>query len=129
MNGTRVWGEVPDVRPFLKSADAVLAPLTIARGVQNKVLEAMAMAKPVVLSPEAATGIDASNGTEFLIGKDDAALVENLNRLCASDDYRMTLGNTARDYVIREKSWPAVLKDLQDLIAGNLSASETRHAA
>ena len=129
VNGTRVWGEVPDVRPFLKSADAVLAPLTIARGVQNKVLEAMAMAKPVVLSPEAATGIDASNGTEFLIGKDDAALIEHLNRLCASDDYRMTLGNAARDYVIREKSWPAVLKDLSDLIAGNLSASETRHAA
>ncbi|HCY01758.1 MAG TPA: glycosyl transferase family 1, partial [Erythrobacter sp.] len=61
-NGVRVWGEVPDVRPFLKSADLVVAPLLIARGVQNKVLEAMAMARPVVLTPGAATGIEARDG-------------------------------------------------------------------
>src|SRR4029079_10220135 len=55
-NGARVWGEVPDVKPFLAGADLVLAPLTIARGVQNKVLEAMAMALPVVLTPATAAG-------------------------------------------------------------------------
>ena len=129
VNGTHVWGEVPDVRPFLKSADAVLAPLTIARGVQNKVLEAMAMAKPVVLSPEAATGIDANDGSEFLIGPDDAALVTHLCKLVADKAYKTTLGNVARDYVIREKSWPAVLKDLPNLISGDLSMGEARHAA
>ena len=48
--GVRIWGEVPDVKPFLRSADMVVALLTIARGIQNKVLEAMAMARPVILS-------------------------------------------------------------------------------
>src|SRR5690606_28102921 len=67
INGVRVWGEVPDVRPFLAGADVVLAPLAIARGVQNKVLEAMAMARPVVLTPEAATGIAAEDGVHFAV--------------------------------------------------------------
>jgi glycosyltransferase involved in cell wall biosynthesis len=71
--GVRVWGEVPDVRPFIAGADCVLAPLLIARGVQNKVLEAMAMAKPVLLSPHAATGIAAEHGKQWLVSEPDAA--------------------------------------------------------
>ncbi|OYZ37869.1 MAG: glycosyl transferase family 1, partial [Novosphingobium sp. 16-62-11] len=57
VNGTHVTGAVIDVRPWIAGADLVVAPLTIARGVQNKVLEAMAMARPVLATPEAATGI------------------------------------------------------------------------
>src|SRR3546814_12693806 len=59
LSGVTVTGEVPDVRPWLAAADAVVAPLLLARGVQNKLLEAMAMARPVVASAAAATGIDA----------------------------------------------------------------------
>ena len=129
VNGTCVWGEVPDVRPFLKSADAILVPLTIARGVQNKVLEAMAMAKPVVLSPEAATGIDAADGVEFLIGQDDSALIEHMQRVCADTEAVKQIGTAARDYVVREKSWPAVLSGLERLVVGGETGGETRHAA
>ena len=75
-NGARVWGEVADVRPFLAAADLVLAPLTIARGVQNKVLEAMAMACPVVLTPSAATGIPGEDGVHFAVAPSDEAFVE-----------------------------------------------------
>src|SRR5690606_14562716 len=59
LDGVTVTGEVPDVRPWLAAADVIVAPLLLARGVQNKLLEAMAMARPVVASTAAATGIDA----------------------------------------------------------------------
>src|SRR3546814_7590594 len=55
------------VRPWLAAADAVVAPLLLARGVQNKLLEAMAMARPVVASAAAATGIDAEPGEHLLV--------------------------------------------------------------
>jgi glycosyltransferase involved in cell wall biosynthesis len=57
-----VTGTVPDVRPYLAHADVVVTPLRIARGIQNKVLEAMAMAQPVVISSASATGLEASPG-------------------------------------------------------------------
>ena len=114
--GVKVWGEVPDVRPFLAHCDVVLAPLTIARGIQNKVLEAMAMARPVVLSPEAANGIDATDGTHFLVGADDAALVGHANALLADGARSTSMGTAARKYVLDNQSWEAMLAPLAHLI-------------
>ncbi len=125
-NGTQVWGEVPDVRPFLAAADAVLAPLAIARGVQNKVLEAMAMARPVVLSPEAATGIGASDGVHFAIGATDKSLADELLALLADRPRAAMMGSAARRFVVSEKSWQATLAPLAGLL-GNARA--TRDAA
>ncbi|MCH7475613.1 MAG: glycosyltransferase, partial [Gemmatimonadetes bacterium] len=71
--GCFVWGRVPDMREWLKAADIALVPLEIGRGVQNKVLEAMAMELPVVLTPEAATGIDARDGREFAVRETDTS--------------------------------------------------------
>jgi hypothetical protein len=61
-DGVSVTGTVPDVRPYIAHAQVAVAPLRIARGIQNKVLEAMAMATPVVVSPQALEGIDAEPG-------------------------------------------------------------------
>ena len=69
---SRAWcvtGTVPDVRPYIAHADVAVAPLRIARGIQNKVLEAMAMARPVVVSPQALEGIDAAPGTRPAAGR------------------------------------------------------------
>ncbi len=68
--GVTVTGSVPDVRPYLAHAACAVAPLRIARGVQNKVLEAMAMACPVVTSPQAAEGIRAEAGRDFTLAHD-----------------------------------------------------------
>ena len=68
--GIRVTGQVPDTRPYLAHADCVVAPLKIARGVQNKVLEAMAMARVVVATPQAREGIVAEPGIEIIIAED-----------------------------------------------------------
>jgi glycosyltransferase involved in cell wall biosynthesis len=58
-SGVVVTGTVPDVRPYLQHAAVVVAPLRLARGVQNKILEAMAMGRPVVASASCATALDA----------------------------------------------------------------------
>ena len=119
-NGIRVWGEVPDVRPFLRAADVVLAPLLIARGVQNKVLEAMAMARPVLLTPEAATGIDAQDGTHFIIERaDPAAMLARIDALISNPAHSAQIGSSARDYVLQTSSWPAVLAPLAEIVGRN----------
>jgi len=114
--GVRVWGEVPDVRPFLSAADIVIAPLEIARGVQNKVLEAMAMARPVLLTPEAATGIDAEDGVHFAVEADDAALVSRALTLLDDAPGAASMGAAARRHVTDHQSWPAMLAHLGQII-------------
>lgn len=115
VNGTRVWGEVADVRPFLAAADLVLAPLTIARGVQNKVLEAMAMARPVVVTPEAATGIGGEEGVHYAVASGDDALAQALLALLADPKRAQAMGAAAREFVVADKSWAAALAPLAGL--------------
>lgn len=117
VNGTRVTGAVADVRPWLAGADLVVVPLTLARGVQNKVLEAMAMARPVLLTPEAATGIAATDGREFAISP--AASEELAARAVGllSDTIRAdALGRAARAFVIAQCGWDRVLAPLPALV-------------
>ena len=116
VNGAKVWGEVPDVRPFLAGADLVLAPLTIARGVQNKVLEAMAMARPVVLTPAAATGIEGEDTVHLAIAETDEALVERALDLLARPEAALALGQAARRRVIERMGWPAMLAPLSGIV-------------
>ncbi len=127
VHGTRVWGEVGDVRPFLAACSLVLAPLTIARGVQNKVLEAMAMARPVVLSPEAATGINATDGEHMAVGSDDAALIERVIGLLGNTISAQAMGAAARKFVVQEKSWLNALAPLAGIMGR--AAGRVRHAA
>lgn len=118
-DGVTVWGEVPDVRPFLAAADCVVAPLTIARGVQNKVLEAMAMARPVMLTPEAATGIDAVDGKHWLLCDSDAnAMVEGVEPILRDNAQATALGEAARRFVLGQHDWGAVLEPLEQLVVG-----------
>ena len=70
--GVVVTGSVPDVRPWLAHAACAIAPLRIARGVQNKVLEAMAMARPVVASSQAAEGLRAEAGRDYILAQGEA---------------------------------------------------------
>jgi sugar transferase (PEP-CTERM/EpsH1 system associated) len=125
-SGARVWGEVPDVRPFLAAADLVLAPLTIARGVQNKVLEAMAMACPVVLTPGAATGIPGEDGVHFAVAETDEGLVDRSLALLARQSSARALGLAARRLVVERLSWEAMLAPLPAMLG---RAPERRDAA
>jgi sugar transferase (PEP-CTERM/EpsH1 system associated) len=128
-DAVRVWGGVPAVQPFLAAADVVVAPLTIARGIQNKVLEAMAMARPVLLTPDAATGIAASNGFHFAVEQSDAGFASRALALLADPKNAAAMGGTARRFVIETMSWPAMLAPLPRLLGRQESTEGQRNAA
>ncbi|WP_374527833.1 TIGR03087 family PEP-CTERM/XrtA system glycosyltransferase [Novosphingobium sp.] len=125
--GAHVWGGVPDIREWLAAADLALVPLEIARGVQNKVLEAMAMGLPAVLSDGAATGIGGVNGLHYLAAMDDAALVQGCLSLLERSEQAAEMGRAARRFVIDELSWPATLAPLAAMLG--LEPAAARHAA
>ena len=105
--GIRVTGTVPDVRPYIAHAKAAVAPLRIARGIQNKVLEAMAMATPVVVSPQALEGIHAEPGHELIVAEDGAGFADAVAQLLERSNNDMGLAARAR--VERQYSWPSNL--------------------
>ena len=114
-NGTVVVGAVDDIRSWIMAADVVVAPLRIARGIQNKVLEAMAMGKPVVASQCAAEGIDAINGEHFLIADsvdDEAQLV---CELLQDSERAERLGEQAKQLIHAQYSWARQLIGLPAL--------------
>jgi glycosyltransferase involved in cell wall biosynthesis len=104
-----VTGTVPDVRPYLKHAAVVVAPLRIARGIQNKVLEAMAMARPVVASAACAGAIDAAQGSEFLAAADADEFIARINDLLGDRARADRIGQAARQRVLASYSWEAHL--------------------
>lgn len=126
--GVTIWGEVPDVRPFVAAADCVIVPLSIARGVQNKVLEAMAMARPVMLTPQAATGIDAQDGEHWLLCNDEAkAMAARFDAMKAEPQLPQEIGARARQFVLDHHDWDAMLAPLDTLV--DLGEEEPRNAA
>lgn len=113
--GVKVTGQVEDVRPFLAHAACVVAPLKIARGVQNKVLEAMAMARPVVASPEAREGIDARPDDQLLIAGTSEAFGQAVCAVLAGN--QPELGARARSYVLAHHGWRHNLELLDTLFS------------
>lgn len=113
-DGVKVTGEVADVRPWLDAAACVVAPLKIARGIQNKVLEAMAMARPVVASGPAAEGID-HDGT-ILSGDTVAEVTDAVNGLLSDAPGAAAMGRNARERVKARYGWSARLAPLDALI-------------
>jgi sugar transferase (PEP-CTERM/EpsH1 system associated) len=114
--GVTVTGEVPDVRPWLAAADAVVAPLLLARGVQNKLLEAMAMARPVVASAAAATGIEASPGEHMFVADGAAAMADAVCHVFDDQAAAAKMGNAARAEMIARYGWDARLAPLGELL-------------
>lgn len=110
--GVDVAGAVADIRPWIAQADVVVAPLRIARGIQNKVLEAMAMARPVVASTAAAEGILAEPGTHFMVAADDAAMADAVSSLAADPAWARAMGQAARAHMLDRYQWQAQLAPL-----------------
>ena len=108
--GVQVTGTVPDVRPYIAHAAVAVAPLRIARGIQNKVLEAMAMATPVVVSPQALEGIDAVPGSELVLAEDAPAFADAVGALLAGQqEAAAAIGQAARAKVQSQYSWSSNL--------------------
>jgi sugar transferase (PEP-CTERM/EpsH1 system associated) len=121
--GLDLVGQVPDVRPYLASASVVIAPLQIARGIQNKVLEALSMAKAVVASPQAFAGISAKAGEHLLEATDAEAWVHGIERLWKNAAERARLGKAGREFVETNHCWQTCLEPLAGLLGISESAA------
>lgn len=112
--GIHVTGGVPDVRPFVQHAAVSVAPLRIARGIQNKVLEAMALARPVVASPQAFEGVRATPGRDLLVADGAAETAARVREVLAGA--HPGLGAAARAAVAAAHDWNATLAGLDALL-------------
>ncbi len=108
-NGVKVTGSVDDVRPYVAHASVVVAPLQIGCGVQNKVLEAMAMAKPVVVSPLACEGIRVADGREVLVASEPGQFVDCIDHILSSTSHEM--GMRARLRIEHDFRWDFSIVD------------------
>jgi sugar transferase (PEP-CTERM/EpsH1 system associated) len=116
--GVVVIGSVPDVRTYIAQAALVIAPLQIARGVQNKVLEAMASQRLTICSPAAAEGIDAEDGRHFLVAHDPEQWAAHVERGFNDIAYRQRIAAAAREQVETAYAWSSRLEPMLKLITG-----------
>lgn len=117
--GVEVIGQVPDVRPYVARAAVVVVPLRLARGLQNKVLEALAMSKAVVASPPALAALDIEAGVQALRASTADEWTEAVARLLKEESLRRQLGQAGRHYVEAQHDWDRCLEPFSDLLGLN----------
>ncbi len=126
--GVTVTGTVPDVRPYVTKAALTVAPLRIARGTQNKILEAMAMGIPVVCSQIAAGGVDAIPGEHLLAADAPADQASAILSILEDRALRERLAKAGRERVLSNHAWPSSMRRLDAIIercvAGYSSSSQ-----
>jgi polysaccharide biosynthesis protein PslH len=124
--GVDVVGTVPDVRPYLSRAAVAVVPLHIARGVQNKVLEALAMAKAVVASPDPLVGLRVEDGVQLFKAVEAEQWVSCVTRLLDDAQLRHDVGVAGQAYVTAHHRWEQCLEPLMRFL--HLENSESRDA-
>ena len=114
--GVTVTGSVPDVRPYIRSSALMVAPLAIARGTQNKILEAMAMGVPVVTSRAAAGGVDAEAESHFLVADSADDIAQAVLRIVEDPAERARLAAAGRARMLSHHAWPRSMVRLGGII-------------
>ena len=116
IDGVTVTGSVPDVRPYVRRSAAMVAPLNIARGTQNKILEAMAMGVPVVTSRVAAGGVDATDGEHFLVASSPDELARSILRIIDDPVERRRLSAAGRARMLTHHAWERSMQRMDGII-------------
>ena len=114
--GIRLVGQVPDVRPYVRSAALSVVPLRIARGIQNKVLESMAMSKATVVSPQALEGLKARPGADIVCAGTPEEWIDSIVSLLQSSAGRRQIGESGRRFVEAHHQWEQCLQPLDALL-------------
>jgi sugar transferase (PEP-CTERM/EpsH1 system associated) len=117
----RVAGSVPDVRPYFRQARVYVAPLQLGRGVQNKILEAMAMRVPVVASPLAVAGLDVQAGRHALVCETPEDYATAIVSLLRNAERCRQLTDAAYQLIQSRYSWDENLKLVDACLAGGSS--------
>ncbi len=118
ISGVVVTGEVANVQDELDRFDVSVAPLRIARGLQNKVLESMAAGVPVVLTAKAAEGIAARPDHDFVVVDDAAAMIRATIELCCDDARRNHIARDGRRFVAAHHNWEHALEQFELIVTG-----------
>jgi glycosyltransferase involved in cell wall biosynthesis len=124
-----VTGHVSDIRSAVAGATLAVCPVTVKVGVQNKVLEAMAMGLPVVCTAIGAAGIDARPGHDFLVADTPVRFAQEVVRLLSDGALRNRLAVGGRTYVETHHQWNAAAHRLEELYAGALETRRLSAAA
>jgi sugar transferase (PEP-CTERM/EpsH1 system associated) len=114
--GVELVGQVPDVRPYTARASVTIVPLRIARGVQNKVLESLAMGRATIVSPQTLAGLKARPGVHLLQASSSEEWLQTILTLFDDPALRRRLGEAGRRYVEEHHSWERCLKPLGSLL-------------
>jgi len=108
-----VTGRVPDLREYMRRATVAIAPMRITAGLLNKVLEALSMALPMVVLPQANEGIDAQDGEHLIIAESTHDFADKVVNLLENPALRKELGTAGREFIKNKWSWEAHLKELE----------------
>jgi sugar transferase (PEP-CTERM/EpsH1 system associated) len=126
--GVTVTGSVPDVRPYVRRAAVMVGPLNIARGTQNKILEAMAMGVPVVASRVAAAGVDAVPGEHLLVASSPDEYATAILRLMDDSGARGRLATAGRERMLSHHAWHRSMQRLDGIIDSVLARKSASRA-
>ena len=127
--GVTVTGSVPDVRPFVRKSAMMVAPLAIARGTQNKILEAMAMGVPVVTSRVAAGGVDAEAGVHLLVADSPCEQAAAIITLLDSKAERQRLALAGRQRMLTHHAWAKSMARLDGIVERCIAGFKQRQGA
>ena len=120
IEGVEVTGFVEDPYEYLEKAKVVVVPLRFSAGIQNKVLEAMALRKAVVTTSKAARGIEGEDGKHFVVADTEEEMAEKILELLANDSKRREIGQNARELVEGKYRWDIVgqklLKEIEEVL-------------
>jgi glycosyltransferase involved in cell wall biosynthesis len=121
-----VTGHVPDLRPYLERALIFVSPLRYGAGIKNKILEAMAMQKPIVATPLSCDGIDLKNEKNVLFGNTPEELAKAVLRLIKEDDLRQRMAAANRQLIEARYTWRHVTDQYEDLYIQSIQARGQR---
>jgi len=121
--GVSVTGFVTDTRKILRTAVVSVAPLRMARGIQNKVLEALAMGVPVVGTSPAVQGVDGIAGRDYLVGDSAETFAEAVCSLLRDPELAQERGMRGRRFVEETYDWEVVFKPLDKMLEESVSGA------
>jgi glycosyltransferase involved in cell wall biosynthesis len=124
--GVHVAGRVPDMRPYLQHARVVVAPLRVARGIQNKVLEAMSMGRPVVATAQCAAAIRAQPGAALAVADGEEELARAVLALLAPEAGD-AMGGAAREAVLQHHAWGPSAARIVELLGDGPAPAAREH--
>lgn len=127
--GVTVTGSVPDVRPYVQGSAVMVAPVNIARGTQNKILESMAMGVPVVTSPTCAGGVDAVAGEHFLVASTPEEYIQAILKILDDAAERNRLAHAGRERVLSSHVWDKAMSRFDDILERTIAIAKQKASA